>query len=375
MDKCNNEFSYNFNTKFNKENKSVFIGALDEEGKIKEEKCKLDNEYAKCRIYLDTLTRMKKLIILFYTRGHLSRIINKYNRGLIIIDTSISLSSSKYDIYDTIIDFIKYRYKLKVNENDFYKQYFDKIIRWMSENLLETITSIIDMLNTDNYDPDNFIFNIEDIDTLQQIKINYNTILSNEEKYKMIIKLFLDSDEISYSLINYLLDLYFDKNIAINKEYFDNLDKDINSIINNAPPTDRCVRLFRAADNYKEYKIGQRIINDTIISTSCSQKTNIYMFNKSDCCIAEFILKPGIKALFLNYEETAFGEAMYEVILQKNLTFEVIKIEEKDIIDLVSIQDVIENSNYEIKKIVNISYEQPTKYSFKKINSFLFKQI
>jgi hypothetical protein len=101
------------------------------------------------------------------------------------------------------------------------------------------------------------------------------------------------------------------------------------------------------------------------------------MFNKAgdNCCIAEFILKPGIKALFLNYEETAFGEAMYEVILQKDLNFEVIKIETKNLFVFDTEQEDIVNPNCEIKKIANITYKKPDLYSLKKITSFLFKQI
>jgi len=381
MDYCKSEFSDNFTTKFNGVNKSVFIGALDEEGKIKEEKCNLDEEYTKCRQYLDTLNRMQKLIILLYTRGHLSRIINKYNRKLIITDVSISISSSKTDIYNTIIDFIKYRYKLNVDIDDFYKKYFINIIEWIKLELINIIDEIIKTLM--NEIPDDYPFEYADYMKLRRIKLNYLQIIKNvninvieQVKYDYIVKIFLNSSDTSYLLIKYLLDEYFDKNIGIAKEYFDNLDKDINLIINNAPPTERCIRLYRAADNYDKYKIGDKITIDNIISTSCSQKTNIFMFNnRGNCCIAEFILKPGVKALFLNYEETAFGEAMYEVILQKNLTLEVIKIEEKDIIRLNDEQTEISNPDYKIKKIVNITYDEPTKYSFKKIKSFLFKQI
>lgn len=376
MDNCSDNFSDEFRTKIDGEDKSIFIGALDEEGKVKEVKCNLDEEYKKCRLYLDSLTRMQKLIILFYTRGHLSRILNSYNRGLIRTDMSMSVSSSRNDIYKTIINFIRYRYKLKVLDNDFYGGYFDKIIKWIMENLLITIKTVTRLLDSDTYDEENFPFKIDDKHKLQKIYNQYEKIT---DKYKMISKLFLVPDDTTYLLITYLLDFYFDEHISENTIYFDNIDRDINITINNAPPTERCIRLYRAADNYKDYHLGQSMTNDTITSTSCSQKTNISMFNRSNCCIVEFILKPGIRALFLNYDEAAFGEATYEVILQKNLNFTLIKIEEKNIINLNTTQEEIEidddNDDYQIKKMVNIEYQQPTQYSFKQIKVYLFKQI
>jgi hypothetical protein len=95
----------------------------------------------------------------------------------------------------------------------------------------------------------------------------------------------------------------------------------------------------------------------------------------TSCCVVEFIIKPGTRALFLNYEETAFGEALYEVILQKKLKFKVIKIEQKNIVKLEtdSIED-LDNPTFEIKKIANITYTEPNKHSIKKFKVYLLEQ-
>ena len=78
MDKCNNVYSSEFKTKIGATEYNIFIGAVDENGNFKEEPCNLDEEYKECRIYLDTLNRMEKLIILFYTQGTLSTILSQY---------------------------------------------------------------------------------------------------------------------------------------------------------------------------------------------------------------------------------------------------------------------------------------------------------
>ena len=209
---------------------------------------------------------------------------------------------------------------------------------------------------------------------LIEINSDYEKIQTEKDKYDFIIKLFFAHDETTDILLSSLLDLYFDEfNI---KQFLDKLNEDMDIIINSAPPIDRCIRLFRAAGNYDEYKINQDIVSNTLISTSCSQKTNIGMFI-DNCCIAEFIIKPGTHALFLNYEETAFGETMYEVILQKNLKFKVIKIEQKNIVKLEQHGDLeeLENPAFEIKKLININFKDPNINSIKKNNVYLFEQI
>lgn len=352
------------------------ILTVDEFGNIKEERCNLDEEFIRCRKYLDTLNRMQKLMILFYTRGYLSRVLNKYTRGLIIVSASISASSSREDIYRTIKNFIKYRNKFDVDLDDDYKSFFNHIIKWIDTKFVDVIISILEILekSKDEYLEDYPFNHDEHYMKLRKINSDYKKIQTEKDKYDYIIKLFFAHDETTDILLSSFLDLYFDE-FNINK-FLDKLNKDMDIIINSAPPIDRCIRLFRAAGNYDEYKINQNIESKTLISTSCSQKTNIGMFI-DDCCIAEFIIKPGTHALFLNYEETAFGETMYEVILQKNLKFKVVKIEQKNIVKLEQHGDLeeLENPAFEIKKLVNINFKDPNINSIKKNNVYLFEQI
>lgn len=372
MDTCVTEFSPEFKTRIENLEKSIFVGAVDEFGNIKEERCNLDKEFIRCRKYLDTLNRMQKLMILFYTRGYLSRVLNKYTRGLIIVSASISASSSREDIYRTIKNFIKYRNKFDVDPEDYYKSFFNHIIEWIKTKIEAVIISILEILHKNTVD--DFPFNSDDSKILKKINSDYKKIQTEKDKYEYIIKLFFAQDEISDELLYSLLDLYFDEfNI---KDFLDKLNEDMDIIINSAPPIDRCIRLFRSAGNYDKYKINQDIVSNTIISTSCSQKTNIGMFI-DNCCIAEFIIKPGTHALFLNYEETAFGETMYEVILQKNLKFRVVKIEQKNIVKLEQhgMLEELDNPAFEIKKLVNINFEEPNVNSIKKNNVYLFEQI
>jgi hypothetical protein len=404
MDYCVEEFSDNFNTIIDKKETSIFIGALDENGKVQEEECNLEPEYTSCRIYLDIISRMNKLLILFYTKGTISKLLTSYTLNLIKFEYSISISSQKNNIYKTIIDFIKYRSKFDVINDDFYKEFFNGIISWIVINLNQCIESFLDILKEDyaEYEQDKYEYEYEDkyeyeeekklirqqLKKIRRLQMIFNRIIDDTEKYKMIINLIINRTRkskqyIINNFIYFLFDKYFDddvdntKKIKV-KKYIETIDKDLNDIINNAPPINRCIRLFRAADNYKNYIINEIITINKITSTSCSQKTNISSFISSaqgGCCIAEFIIKPGTKALFLNYEETTYGEAMYEVILQKDLKFKVSNIEKKPVVSLNDIYMEIPNEDYEIKKISNIKYETPNKSSLRDINIYLLKQI
>jgi hypothetical protein len=158
MDYCVEEFSDNFNTIIDKKETSIFIGALDENGKVQEEECNLEPEYTSCRIYLDIISRMNKLLILFYTKGTISKLLTSYTLNLIKFEYSISISSQKNNIYKTIIDFIKYRSKFDVINDDFYKEFFNGIISWIVINLNQCIESFLDILKEDyaEYEQDKY---------------------------------------------------------------------------------------------------------------------------------------------------------------------------------------------------------------------------
>ncbi len=376
MDKCNTDYSSEFKTKIGATEYNIFIGAVDENGNFKEEPCSLDDEYKECKIYLETLNRMEKLIILFYTQGTLSTMVSQYKNKTNIVELRTTISES-------IIDFIKYRTKLDANIDDYYKKYFITIIQWIKNNLVDNIRNIIKIIQMgDPYDIliESEFLTSDNIDKLEKIIEEYNR-LNDDEKIKSIMNDYiLKSNNINYDIIIFNLELYVLDNEANIIEYIEKINENINKIIDNSPPIKRCIRLFRAATYYEDLKQDQEIIFDRFKSTSCSQKTNIAMFtfSNSDCCVAELIIKPGTRALFLNYKETAYGETMYEVILQENLKFKVIKIEKKHIIKLSEDNDLrnyIDNPNYDIKKIIDIKYNNPTIQSVKFVNIYLLEQI
>jgi hypothetical protein len=396
MDKCARVFSDNFTTKINDTEISIFTGALDINGKIKEENCNLDREYDICKRYLDTLSRIKKLLLLLYTKGSVSKMITDYHLNNIIFTSPIFMSSYKMSLYDSITDLIKYRYTFRVNDDDFYKNFFDNIIIWLTDKFLNIISEVLDNYNNSSfidYISDNYFIDLEDENVLIHLsKLEKIFIKMNKKKrvnfiirilmYRMKTKTETETDTLE-KFVTYLLDKYFDnyyeltKNDNINaniKLYYKQIENDINEIVNNTPPIDRCIRLFRAATNYKspEYDIGKIVQLGKITSTTCSQKTNIAFFtNSNGCCIAEFIVKPGTRVLFLNYDETAYGEKMYEVILQKDIRFQVIKIEKKTVVKLnFEEEDSINSTN-----IIKIKYEEPTIHSLNTINVFLLDQI
>jgi len=377
MDKCNNDYSSEFKTKISATEYNIFIGAVDENGNFKEEPCNLDDEYKKCQIYLDNLNRMEKLIILFYTQGTLSTILSQYKNKTEIL-------SLRTVIGESIIDFIKYRSKLDANINDYYKIYFITVIEWIKNKFVENINNIIQIINTG--DPHEILglsdfLTFENIEKLQKIIEDYNK-LNEDEKIKIIMNdyIFSSRNIINYDIIIFNLELYVLDNEANIIEYIKKINEDINKIIDNSPLIEKCIRLYRAATYYENLKQDQEIIFDRFTSTSCSQKTNIAMFtfSNSDCCIVELIIKPGTHALFLNYKETAYGETMYEVLLQENLKFKVKKIEKKHIVKLLENKDLrnyIDNPDYEIKKIIDIKYNTPTIKSIKFVNIYLLEQI
>ena len=376
MDKCNNDYSSEFKTKIGATEYNIFIGAVDENGNFKEEPCNLDEEYKECRIYLDTLNRMEKLIILFYTQGTLSTILSQYKN-------KTEIFSLRTVIGESIIDFIKYRSKLDANIDDYYKIYFITIIEWIKNKLVENINNIIKIINSG--DPNDILLQaefltFENIEKLQKIIEDYNK-LNEDEKIKSIMNDYIfSSRNINYDIIIFNLELYVLDNEENIIRYIEKINEDVNRIVDNSPPIKKCIRLYRAATYYKNLKQDQEIVFDRFTSTSCSQKTNIAMFtfSNSDCCIVELIIKPGTHALFLNYKETAYGETMYEVLLQENLKFKVKKIEKKHIVKLQEVEDsrnYIDNPDYEIKKIIDIQYHKPTIKSVKFVNIYLLEQI
>jgi len=367
---CDENFSKTFKTKINGNEEDIYIGPLDKEGIITEEKCNLDAEYIKCRTYLDGLTKIDKFIILFYTLGTISKILSLFNRNQISKDSPITLSDNKQTFYNTLFLFIKYMYKLKLIEDTtiFYANFLKKMIIKIADISLDEIKKLSKIFYNNNYDSlDEYyknIFLIEDEVQMIQYKILFDHIISDilkKNKLQHIYRWFINYDKqefVPYNMIlPYLLDRYFETNL-LHVEFLNNLNKDLDNIINNAPPLEKCIRVYRAADYYSQYKIGEIVTNKTVLSTSCSQKSNIFFFNSDkQCCIAEYILKPGTCVLFLNYDETAYGNKMYEVIVQKNICCKVIKKENKNIVEIDSEQNELEDSiPYKIGHMQNMTY-------------------
>jgi len=379
---CGNNFSPDFETIIGNSKEYIYIGPLNKEGQVVERDCNMLDLYQNCRLYLDGLSRMSKLIILFYTLGHLSRVITKYNIGYIKTNVSISNSSSRNDFYKLLLFLIKFSYKLDVLDDDFYKKYFDRIINWINLNIKKIIDEIIQILSSENYDEDDFPFTDNDTETLETLKIE------NLDIKNMIINMHINKknnydndddnrDNTIYALIFYLLDCYYEIHLD-QGEYLKQLDRDLDAIVNNAPIINRCIRLYRSASNYKSYKVGDKIKLNTITSTTCSQQSNIGIFSPDgNCCIGEFIIKPNTKALFLNYDETAYGKAMYEVLLPKGIEFELIKIEKgKNIVALEENESIInEDIIQNIQPFKDIKYENPDENSLRKKDIYLFKSI
>jgi hypothetical protein len=398
-------FTPNFNVKIKGNTESVFIGATDKDGNIKEEKCNLDEEYKNCKKYLESLTQMDKLLIFLYTKGILNKVINKLNFEQIydILITNIS-PIHRESIYYLFSELIKYRIMLNITDED---TFLNDLLKFLIENINIKIDEICAYLS-DPSDTNEFYYNKidalrnldylferDDIIFLRQIQ---KIFMESSDKNKIIMKLLHNMNNyIKLSdLISYLFDLF----VHIDNKWFayiKYLDHKFDEIIMNSPPLNKQIRVYRADDYMEKYKLNEIIINKSVLSTSCSQKTNITYFiqniyGQNSCCIGEYILNPGTHVLFLDYEKTPFGEQMYEVIVQKDIKCKLIKIEDKNVVvikdkkeensndinDINEFVDEIKNEislkEYEIKKIYNIEYDQ-TSVKVKPVKSYLFEQI
>ena len=76
-DKCDKNFQLPVDFKFNDIDYKIYSGSTDIKSQI-EEPCNLDDLYANCKVYLDTLNNYQQFILWSYTGGALARLLNNY---------------------------------------------------------------------------------------------------------------------------------------------------------------------------------------------------------------------------------------------------------------------------------------------------------
>jgi hypothetical protein len=153
----------------------------------------------------------------------------------------------------------------------------------------------------------------------------------------------------------------------INREIILNFITEIISILNditiNAPKITTCINLYKTIKgNDESFIIDKEIKQKVINSVTCSRETNIGMFisKKDNCCLLEISCKPGTPVLFLDYNKTAYGANMYEVILPPGVIFKPIMKEMKDILTY-RFDDIVDDMNKldHIKPFIDLKYKNP----------------
>jgi hypothetical protein len=134
-------------------------------------------------------------------------------------------------------------------------------------------------------------------------------------------------------------------------------------ITTNSPKLPKTIKLYKSiGGTEKDYQVGQKSKQVVINSVTCSRQTNLGMFIniQHKCCLFEITCKEGVPALFLDYEKTAYGKQMSEVILPPNITFSIKSKEMKKILSY-DFKDQEKNLSEIVRPqpYINLSYDKP----------------
>ncbi len=356
---CEKKYQLPLDFKFNDIDYKIYSGSTDIENQI-EQPCGLDDLYQKCKKYLDTLDKYKQFILWSYTGGALARLLNNY-----LLNNNDYKTIDKYIISFSIFFQIKWYFIYKIDivaEMDELKILFEQILIYLFDNM-KTINKNIKK---------KYEMNDDDKKILAQLLGKINIVNPNNEKKIDAMKdFFIKYDQniiIEWCIIDILekipeiLPIYLKINLYVLKD-----------ILNNTPPIDRCIRLYKIiGKNTDLYEIGKKYQQKVINSLTCSRSANISIFytrNKNMCCLLDIICKAGTRVLFLDYTKTAYGNKMYEVILPPDYYFNIISSEKKSIMTYEFTQTNIKlKENPIISPIFKLKYEKP---EVKEIKTYL----
>jgi hypothetical protein len=363
-DKCDKNFQLPLDFKFNDIDYKIYSGSIDIQNQI-EDPCDLDDLYAKCKVYLDTLNNYQQFILWTYTGGALARLLNNYllkDKNYKKIDISIISYSILFQIRWYFLYMID-----KIEQAADLKLLFEKIILFIFDN----IKSINKYLRNPNYKLDK-----EDNQTLNNILSIINNLPKQSDKSRKInaLKDFFINANNKY-IIEQCIIYVLEEDDSIISEYIKiNLDE-LQIILKGVPPIDRCIRLYKIiGKNNDLYEVGKKYKQIVINSLTCSRSANISIFydrDKNICCLLDIICKAGTKILFLDYTKTAYGNKMYEVILPPDYYFNILSSEKKSIMTYEFTEKNIKLKDYsQLKPIYDIIYKNPV---VKEIKTYLIE--
>jgi len=230
----------------------------------------------------------------------------------------------------------------------------------MKDALRDTLEKVLEREYMNDEPPD--VFSVKTL-IIRQIKfIGFNVEYFDSDKINLLKKIFItyaDDYTINFAM-SYIVD-YIEPILLVEfiQIHIDILTK----ILDNAPPIDRCIKLYKIIGRNDElYEVGKIYTQKVMNSMTCSRTSNISIFynrDKQPCCLLEVNCKKGTKVLFLNYLKTAYGANMFEVILPIGYDFKVVASEIKDIITFNFDATVKQPKTKEIQPIRDLIYKEP----------------
>jgi len=341
------------------------------QGSINESPCELDKEYANCKKYLDGLNLIQEFILWTYTDGALARLLNNYLLLDKKIDTFYDSPRTLFTICLQIKWYYFYELDIKViadKDNDNIKD-----IKLLFEKIIVLIWDNFKIINRRIIKNDLGAINKMDKGDTDLLKEFVKIINSsprkdptNSEKVNLMKQFFIELDcvfPLKYPL-EYIFDYIInDIDKTILSSYIDLHLKCITTILEGAPPIDRCIKLYKIIGKKTDlYEIGSTYKQKVINSLTCSRTANISIFydrDKQPCCFLEINCIPGTKVLFLNYLKTAYGSNVFEVILPAGYNFKVDAEAIKDIVTYEFGEKFLKPKTKVIQPIRTLSYKKP----------------
>lgn len=358
-DKCDTNFQSLMDFKLEDKDYKIYQGAINESP------CGLDDLYQNCKLYLDSLPKIQEFIIWIYTDGALARLLNNY----LLKDKKLELFYGSSHTFYTICSQIKWYYFYELDKIDLdnednikLKQLFETIIMLMWINFKKINKKINEV---DKTVPIEKKMDDADKKILAQIMATINNAspkLSDSDKVNLIKKIFINYND-DYP-INFIIDYIINDIEKLLLPKFIDLNLSIlTKILDNVPPIDRCIKLYKIIGRPSEmYDIGKIYRQKVINSLTCSRTANISIFydrDKQSCCLLEINCIAGTKILFLNYLKTTYGTSIFEVILPIGYDFKVLSSDIKDIVTFQFDTKFTKPKTKVIQPIRFITYKDP----------------
>lgn len=373
------ELQKDFNVNLDGKENSIYIGMTEKnsKGNVVDSPCDgedIEQLYKSSKDYLDKLNEFDNYVIWVYSIGALARFLNNYLLDRFkIVDLfennlrKTHLSSYQSMIFNSfnkvVIYLLSFQYKFDKINNEKIGPILDNLTQKIVENFKTNYTKYMKKLKESNSSDEmkkiNTVIQPHSnlVDFINKYTINKSLAV---DKFREYINIGLINIEIYY-LIDSMLDLYITQNDMT--QILELLKDTMIRILTNSPKLPRTMKFYKSIGaTEKDYKIGQESKQVVINSVTCSRYTNLGMFInlKNQCCLFEITCKEGIPVLFLDYNKTAYGKQMSEVILPPNITF-VIKSKDMRKILSYNFKDEEKNLNKLTKPqpYINLYYSKP----------------